>query len=91
MVTAASDTYAQTFQSEINKDACSSNIVPDKWSFWSYRCKKITAALTLRVAKILDELTNDALKLQEDGVVYGVDYVEEDYGIICNKLLEGWL
>ena len=41
----------------------------------------------LKGAKILDELTNDALKLQEDGVVYGVDYVEEDYGIIYNKKL----
>ncbi len=43
--------------------------------------------IDLKGAKILDELTNDALKLQEDGVVYGVDYVEEDYGIIYNKKL----
>ena len=34
VVTAASDTYAQTFQSEINKDAS-----VDKWSFRSYWCK----------------------------------------------------
>ena len=86
VVTAASDTYAQTFQSEINKDA---SVAPTLFQTNgpSGLIGVKDYCIDLKGAKILDELTNDALKLQEDGVVYGVDYVEEDYGIIYNKTL----
>jgi len=86
VVTAASDTYAQTFQSEINKDA---SVAPTLFQTNgpSGLIGVKDYCIDLKGAKILDELTNDALKLQEDGVVYGVDYVEEDYGIIYNKKL----
>ena len=86
VVTAASDTYAQTFQSEINKDA---SVAPTLFQTNgpSGLIGVKDYCVDLKGAKILDELTNDALKLQEDGVVYGVDYVEEDYGIIYNKKL----
>ena len=86
VVTAASDTYAQTFQSEINKDA---SVAPTLFQTNgpSGLIGVKDYCIDLKGAKILDELTNDALKLQDDGVVYGVDYVEEDYGIIYNKKL----
>ena len=80
------DTTAQTFQSEINKDA---SVAPTLFQTNgpSGLIGVKDYCIDLKGAKILDELTNDALKLQEDGVVYGVDYVEEDYGIIYNKKL----
>ncbi len=34
----------------------------------------------------MDVINNDALKLQEDGVVYGVGLCREDYGIIYNTV-----
>ena len=86
VVTAASDTYAQTFQSEINKEASAAPTLfqtngPSGLIGVKDYC------IDLKDAKILGELTNDALKLEQDGVVYGVDYVEEDFGIIYNKKL----
>jgi len=81
-VTAASDTYEQKLQSEISKSSAPALFQvngPTGLANWKDYCLDLTGS------KVLGELANDALKLEGDGKVYAIDYVEEDYGIIYNK------
>ena len=82
VVTAASDTYEQKLQSEISKSSAPTLFQvngPTVLANWKDYCLDLTGS------KVLGELANDALKLEGDGKVYAIDYVEEDYGIIYNK------
>lgn len=82
VVTAASDTYEQKLQSEISKSSAPTLFQvngPTGLANWKDYCLDLTGS------KVLGELANDALKLEGDGKVYAIDYVEEDYGIIYNK------
>lgn len=82
VVTAASDTYEQKLQSEISKSSAPTLFQvngPIGLANWKDYCLDLTGS------KVLGELANDALKLEGDGKVYAIDYVEEDYGIIYNK------
>ncbi|WP_321973951.1 ABC transporter substrate-binding protein [Paratractidigestivibacter sp.] len=84
VVTAASDTYEQKLQSEISKSSAPTLFQvngPTGLANWKDYCMDLTGT------KILGELSNDALKLEADGKVCAIDYVEEDYGIIYNKEL----
>lgn len=79
---AASDTYEQKLQSEISKSSAPTLFQvngPTGLANWKDYCLDLTGS------KVLGELANDALKLEGDGKVYAIDYVEEDYGIIYNK------
>lgn len=81
-MTAASDTYEQKLQSEISKSSAPTLFQvngPTGLANWKDYCLDLTGS------KVLGELANDALKLEGDGKVYAIDYVEEDYGIIYNK------
>ena len=81
-MTAASDTYEQKLQSEISKSSAPTLFQvngPTGLANWEDYCLDLTGS------KVLGELANDALKLEGDGKVYAIDYVEEDYGIIYNK------
>lgn len=81
-MTAASDTYEQKLQSEISKSSAPTLFQvngPTGFANWKDYCLDLTGS------KVLGELANDALKLEGDGKVYAIDYVEEDYGIIYNK------
>lgn len=81
-MTAASDTYEQKLQFEISKSSAPTLFQvngPTGLANWKDYCLDLTGS------KVLGELANDALKLEGDGKVYAIDYVEEDYGIIYNK------
>lgn len=84
VVTAASDTYEEKLQSEMAKSSAPTLFQvngPVGLQNWKDYC------VDLSNTQIYGELANPALALKEDGKVYGIDYVEEDYGIIYNKEL----
>jgi raffinose/stachyose/melibiose transport system substrate-binding protein len=82
VVTAASDTYEQKLQSEMSKSSAPTLFQvngPIGLKSWKDYCADLTGT------DILNELTNDNLALKDGDKVLGIDYVEEDYGIIYNK------
>lgn len=86
VLTAAQGTYETTLASEIAKaDAPTLFQVngPVGYANWKDYC------LDLTDADITKELTSDAFTVKDGGKIYGVAYVVETYGIICNtKLLK---
>ena len=84
VVTAASDTYEEKLQSEMSKSSAPTLFQvngPVGLQNWKDYC------IDLSGSQVYGELSNPALALKADGKVYGIDYVEEDYGIIYNKEL----
>lgn len=84
VVTAASGEYETTLMSEMGKsDAPTLFQVngPIGLANWKDYCYDLAGS------DIYGELTNDSFALEEDGVVYGIGYVIESYGIIANKTL----
>ena len=84
VVTAASGEYETTLMSEMGKsDAPTLFQVngPVGLANWKDYCYDLAGS------DIYGELTNDSFTLKEDGVVYGIGYVIESYGIIANKTL----
>jgi raffinose/stachyose/melibiose transport system substrate-binding protein len=82
VVTAASDTYEEKLQSEMSKSSAPTLFQvngPIGLKSWKDYCADLTGT------DILGELTNDNLALKDGDKVLGIDYVEEDYGIIYNK------
>ena len=84
VVTAASGTYEETLMAEMGKTEMptlfqvNGTVGLANWKDYCY---------DLSGSDIYGELTNDSFALIEDGVVYGIAYVIETYGIICNTAL----
>ena len=82
--TAASNTYEETLMSEISKSNPPTLFQvngPVGLANWKDYC------LDLTDSDLIGELTSQDFALTEDGVVYGIGYVIESYGIITNKAL----
>ena len=86
VLTAAQGTYETTLASEIAKtDAPTLFQVngPVGYANWKDYCYDLTDAAVTK------ELTSDSFTVKDGGKIYGVAYVVETYGIICNtKLLQ---
>ena len=81
VVTAASGTYEETLMAEMGKTEMPTLFQvngPVGLANWKDYCYDLSGS------DIYGELTNDSFALIEDGVVYGIAYVIETYGIICN-------
>jgi len=82
VVTAASGTYEQTLKSEIAK-ADAPDIFqingPKGYASWKQYCADLSGT------EIYQHLTDKNLAITADGGVYGIPYVVEGYGIICNE------
>ncbi len=84
VVTAASGEYETTLMSEMGKSSAPTLFQvngPVGLQNWKDYCLDLTGTA------VLDELTSDSFALTEDGMVYGIGYVIESYGIIANKTL----
>ncbi len=84
VVTAASGTYEETLMAEMGKTEMPTLFQvngPVGLANWKDYCYDLSGS------DIYGELTNDSFALIEDGVVYGIAYVIETYGIICNTAL----
>ena len=84
VVTAASGTYEETLMAEMGKTEMPTLFQvngPVGLANWKDYCYDLSGSA------IYGELTNDSFALIEDGVVYGIAYVIETYGIICNTAL----
>lgn len=84
VVTAASGTYEETLMAEMAKSEAPTLFQvngPVGLANWKDYCYDLAGT------PIYGELTNDSFALTEDGVVYGIAYVVETYGIICNTAL----
>lgn len=82
VVTAASGTYEQTLKSEIAK-ADAPDIFqingPKGYASWKKYCADLSDS------RIFSHLTDKDLAITYDDKVYGIPYVVEGYGIICNN------
>ena len=84
VVTAASGTYEETLMAEMGKTEMptlfqvNGHVGLANWKDYCY---------DLSGSDIYGELTNDSYALTEDGAVYGIAYVIESYGLICNTAL----
>ncbi len=84
VVTAASGTYEETLMAEMGKTEMPTLFQvngPVGLANWKDYCYDLSDSA------IYGELTNDSFALSEDGAVYGIAYVIETYGIICNTAL----
>ena len=84
VVTAASGQYETTLMSEMGKSSAPTLFQvngPVGLQNWKDYCYDLTGT------DIYKELTSDAFALSEDGMVYGIGYVIESYGLIANKTL----
>ncbi len=84
VVTAASGTYEETLMAEMGKTEMPTLFQvngPVGLANWKDYCYDLSDS------DIYGELTNDSFALSEDGAVYGIAYVIETYGIICNTAL----
>ena len=84
VVTAASGTYEETLMAEMGKTEMPTLFQvngPVGLANWKDYCYDLSGS------DIYGELTNDSFALTEDGAVYGIAYVIETYGIICNTAL----
>ena len=84
VVTAASGTYEETLMAEMGKTEMPTLFQvngPVGLANWKDYCYDLSGSA------IYGELTNDSFALSEDGAVYGIAYVIETYGIICNTAL----
>ena len=84
VVTAASGTYEETLMAEMGKTEMPTLFQvngPVGLANWKDYCYDLSDSA------IYGELTNDSFALTEDGAVYGIAYVIETYGIICNTAL----
>ena len=84
VVTAASGEYETTLMSEMGKSSAPTLFQvngPVGLQNWKDYCLDLTGT------DIYNELTSDSFALSEDGMVYGIGYVIESYGIIANKTL----
>lgn len=84
VVTAASGEYETTLMAEMGKSEAPTLFQvngPVGLANWKDYCYDLAGS------DIYGELTNDSFALKEDGVVYGISYVIESYGIITNKTL----
>jgi len=82
VVTAASGTYEQTLKSEIAK-ADAPDIFqingPKGYASWKKYCADLSDS------RIFSHLTDKELAITYEDKVYGIPYVVEGYGIICNN------
>lgn len=84
VVTAASGTYEETLMAEMAKSEAPTLFQvngPVGLANWKDYCYDLAGT------PVYGELTNDSFALTEDGAVYGIAYVIETYGIICNTAL----
>lgn len=84
VVTAASGTYEETLMAEMAKSEAPTLFQvngPVGLANWKDYCYDLAGT------PIYGELTNESFALTEDGAVYGIAYVIETYGIICNTAL----
>lgn len=85
VVTAASGQYETNLQAEMGKSEAPTLFQvngPVGLKNWQDMCLDLTGS------KIVDELTNPGYLLKgTDGKPYGIAYVVESYGLICNKTL----
>ena len=84
VVTAASGEYETTLMAEMAKSEAPTLFQvngPVGLANWKDYCYDLAGT------DVYGELTSDAFALTEDGVVYGISYVIESYGIITNKTL----
>ena len=84
VVTAASGEYETTLMAEMAKSEAPTLFQvngPVGLANWKDYCYDLAGT------DVYGELTSDSFALTEDGVVYGISYVIESYGIITNKTL----
>ncbi len=84
VVTAASGTYEETLMAEMAKSEAPTLFQvngPVGLANWKDYCYDLAGT------PVYGELTNESFALTEDGAVYGIAYVIETYGIICNTAL----
>ena len=84
VVTAASGQYETTLMSEMGKSSAPTLFQvngPVGLQNWKDYCYDLSGT------DIYKELTSGAFALSEDGMVYGIGYVIESYGLIANKTL----
>ncbi len=84
VVTAASGTYEETLMAEMGKTEMPTLFQvngPVGLANWKDYCYDLSGSA------IYGELTSDNYALTEDGAVYGIAYVIESYGLICNTAL----
>ena len=84
VVTAASGTYEETLMAEMGKTEMPTLFQvngPVGLANWKDYCYDLSGSA------IYGELTDDSFALTEDGAVYGIAYVIESYGLICNTAL----
>ncbi len=84
VVTAASGNYETTLMSEMGKSGAPTLFQvngPVGLANWKNYCYDLAGS------EVYGQLTSDDFALIEDGAVYGIAYVIETYGIICNKAL----
>ncbi len=80
--TAAANTYEQTLLSKLpTKDAPTVFQINGPRSYEAYK----SYLSDLSETGLYAHLSDPALALEKDGKVYGIPYVVEGYGIICNK------
>ena len=84
VVTAASGEYETTLMAEMGKSEAPTLFQvngPVGLANWKDYCYDLAGS------DVYGELTSDSFALTEDGVVYGIGYVIESYGLIVNKTL----
>lgn len=84
VVTAASGNYETTLMSEMGKSGAPTLFQvngPVGLANWKNYCYDLAGS------EVYGQLTSDDFALIEDGAVYGIAYVIETYGLICNKAL----
>lgn len=84
VVTAAANTYEQTLKSEIAKSEPPTIFQVNGavgYESWKDYCAD------LKDSKLYSYLTEKELAITDNGGVYGIPYVVEGYGIICNKAI----
>lgn len=84
VVTAAANTYEQTLKSEISKSEPPTIFQingPIGFSGWQSYCADIS---TTELASLLSD---SSLAVRKDGMIYGIPYVVEAYGIIYNDAI----
>lgn len=84
VVTAASNTYETTLKSEIAKSDAPTIFQingPVGYQSWAKYCKDLSDT------KLYDYLSDKDLAIKNSGGVFGIPYVVEGYGIICNNAI----
>lgn len=80
--TAAANTYESTLSAKMSTNEAPVIFQvngPVGYTNWKDYCKDLSDS------KIKEIVTDDALLLKSEGKVYGIPYVVEGYGIICNE------